>query len=116
MPISTVKIPTSAPIGTTARARPMFQRKLLTRTQSFAMVVIAVLARLALAQQVIVIADFLLIRAFEKPLLGAILRVWQVGVDAFVVSVQENVFAIRVFGRCDVHVSLPRVGFADGGP
>lgn len=87
MPISAIIIPALTLARTTPSPRPMLERQLLPRAQALPVIVVAILARLALALQMVVVAHLLLLGAVEEARLGRRVGLGQVRVQALVVLV-----------------------------
>lgn len=88
MPVRTRKTHARAPIWTAPGARPMLQRKLLPRTQPLAVVIVAILPRLALAVKMVIVAYFAItLDTIEEALLRGGLHAWEIRVQALVVGV-----------------------------
>lgn len=114
MSVSAVKVPAIPAVRTIPSARTMLERQLLARAQSLAMVIIAITANLALAIQMVLIADFLDAHALEESANSCCVWAGKIGVQTFFVGVEDDGFAgWRLFGG---YVDVFWCVFADGCP
>lgn len=66
MAVSTVKIPTVTTLWTTSLTSALLEYQLLSRTQAFAMIIVAVFASFTLAVEMIVVANFLMAHTLRE--------------------------------------------------
>jgi hypothetical protein len=113
---SAIDIATSLPGCASNGARLMLQYKNLTRAETLAVMVVAVLGGGAVAGKVVAVAQFTrLLSATKEALFRTRVSAWQRSVKSLVVDVEYDAATLYGLLRCDVDILRPS-SLADSGP